>query len=65
MLEGLKVAGAQIADANTGEVQGQRDGKEGHGGGHRQPRLQQRLADGAQTEAGGETAAEGQDVAGA
>ena len=59
---GLEVAGAKVAEANAGEIQGKGDGEEGHGGGHREARLQHGLAEGA--EAVGEAGAEGKDVGG-
>ena len=58
---GAEVAGAQLAEPDAGEVHGERDGEEGHCGGHGEPGLQQSVADGTQIE-GGEAGAEGDDV---
>ena len=59
---GLEVAGAKLAETNAGEVHGEGDREEGHGGSHRETRLQHGLAEG--TEPGGDAGAEGKDVGG-
>ena len=59
---GLEVAGAKLTETNAGEVQSKGDGEEGHGGGHREARLQHGLAE--RTEAVGDAGAEGKDFDG-
>ena len=36
---GFEVAGAEFAETNAGEIEGEGDGEEGHGCGHRETRL--------------------------
>ena len=51
---GGEVAGLELGDANSGEVEGERDGEEGHRGGHGESRLHQGVADGLETEGSGD-----------
>ena len=59
---GLKVAGAELTEANAGEIESEGDREEGHGCGHGETRLQHVLAE--RTEAVGDASAEGKNLGG-